>query len=1066
MPKGFVPAVARAARSQTGRYFVVMRAASVAAAKKGARAAGRTYSGEQQRATSDAALRSQDSAIADARSRGGSIVFRYSKTLNAFSAKLSPEAAAALARRSDVARVEPVGIVRRANETSVPFIGAPAVWAKGFTGAGMRVALVDTGIDYTHKDFGGPGTEAAYLANDPDVIEPGSFPTAKVIGGYDFVGGNYDVLDADPSNDTPAPDPDPLDVDGHGTHTGGTCCGNGVPGKIGKGVAFESKLYAIKVWDVGNSTDDVLVAGYDFAVDPNGDGNTTDKADVLSFSGGVDYGTQHSTEALAAQGVVDIGTVFVASAGNSGNQPSGGAAYITGTPATAPGVIAVAASIDQFVAQTLAVNAPPGVTLPDNGLIVHQDWSGELTSDLTDDVFDARAVDPPSSPDGQPSPSDAQLCTPVSGTPFAGQIALVYKGSTGAGDCTGTEKVYNAQLAGAIAVILWNGFGGLPFGLGPGPNVELITIPAFMTSSDDSEALGAADSPAAPASYNTGGLNVTLHADPAVVPGFEDFMTDFTSEGPARVTSALKPDISAPGFDITSAAVGTGDDAAVLSGTSMAAPHVSGVATLIRQQHPTWTPLQIKSVLMNQATQAMHNNDGTAPVSATVMGAGRVRADESSDAVSLATPGSLSFGLQPRAGTISLVRSLTVSNLDSVNHAYSAAGTVRYTDYSGAVASVQVAKGGGAYGSSTSFNLTPGASQLVNVRLTLVPAAITTAEEEYGWYFNHPNIDGNVVITQTRGSTDELHVPWHVAPLAASSNQVSPTSLNVSTGPKTLSLQSQGAAGTDAADLYLRGSGDPKDLAGIYGEADIDVVGARSFTGGSIDGNPSGVPAGTDARAGITWQQFLSNEDFPAEPVEFGVRTFGVHNTTDTLEIDVLVDAGADGKFANQPLRADYLIVKTPGSSGTVCVYDLSQPAPFNECDAVYFADYSNYNANVVGLVVDAADIGLTNASPQLAYQVVACTGVFAGDVPQQVCDTAGGFAPGGTYNARLNATNPSLEISQLTCRGFFGGAPCNGAAPIQVSRGSATPGTTVNILALFPNNLPGSTRQLIPVRV
>ena len=68
----------------------------------------------------------------------------------------------------------------------------------------MTVALVDTGIDYTHADFGGPGTERAYNRNDPNFVEPGSFPTAKVIGGFDFVGSNYDPLRQQPVQRRPA----------------------------------------------------------------------------------------------------------------------------------------------------------------------------------------------------------------------------------------------------------------------------------------------------------------------------------------------------------------------------------------------------------------------------------------------------------------------------------------------------------------------------------------------------------------------------------------------------------------------------------------------------------------------------------------------------------------------------------------------------------------------------------------------------------------------------------------------------------------------------------------------
>ena len=346
------------------------------------------------------------------------------------------------------------------NETSVPFIGATEVWDKFHArGQGMTLALVDTGIDYTHKDFGGSGNPADYANNDPNVVEPGTFPTKKVIGGFDFVGSNYDVLDSDTTNDIPRPDFDPLDRDGHGTHTGGTCCGIGVPGKIGAGVAPKVKILAYKVWDVGNSTDDVLVAAYERAVDPNQDGNTSDHADVLSFSGGVDYGTLNSVEAVAAQRVVDLGTIFVAAAGNAGNQPAGGSAYITGTPANARGVISVAASIDQFDALQLEVNSP-SIPLPNSGVMVRQDWSADLPpGGLTTDLFDGNAVDPVADP-ANPSPADAQFCASLPGGSLTGKTVLVYKGSTGSGDCSGSTKVFNAENAGASAVVLVSLFGG------------------------------------------------------------------------------------------------------------------------------------------------------------------------------------------------------------------------------------------------------------------------------------------------------------------------------------------------------------------------------------------------------------------------------------------------------------------------------------------------------------------------------------------------------------------------------------------------------------------------------
>jgi subtilisin family serine protease len=1052
--KDFVPAVA--ATSPVGRYYVVMETPSVADRVR----AGASFTRDAERAAHASVLASQEGALAQARSLGGRIVFRYGSLINAFSATLSRSAAAQLAARADVASVQPVSIVTLDNSTSVPFIGATRVWNKfGAQGQGMRLALVDTGIDYTHKDFGGSGDPADYDSNDPNVVEPGTFPTKKVIGGFDFVGSNYDVLDDDTSNDIPRPDFDPLDRDGHGTHTGGTCCGIGVPGKVGAGVAPKVKILAYKVWDVGNSTDDVLVAAYERAVDPNQDGDTGDHADVLSFSGGVDYGTLNSVEAVAAQRVVDLGTVFVASAGNSGNQPAGGSAYITGTPANARGVISVAASIDQFVAQTLTVDSPP-TELPDNGIIVRQDWSGDLDADLTGTVIDAREFDEPADP-ASPAPTDRMLCDPLVGTPFDGDIALVFKGATGAGDCDGSTKVFNAQEAGAGAVILWNGFGGFPFGLAPGEHADEVTIPAVMLSGDDSETLGDTVSPDADtSSFNTVDVTVTIHADPAVIPGFADSMTDFTSEGPARVTNDLKPDISAPGSDITSAGVGTGDDAAVLSGTSMAAPHVSGAAVLLRQIHPTWSPAQIKALLMDQAVRNMKNNDLSQPVPATVMGSGRVAVFQSAIARSLVWPGSLSYGLQFAAGARSQVRAFTVKNYDSVAHTYHVSALDRYFDFDPAMTTLRVSLNGSTFAATTSFSLAPGSSKKVWLRVRIDPSVVSPAEQEFGWYYFNPGMDGTVVVKQNGPHKDVLRVAWHVSPLAASADSLSESSLDLTAGPAEMTVDPGTAAGVSHADLYLLGATDP---VASTGEEDIVAIGARSFTGDTIDGDPVGIPTGEDPLAGINWPSFLTNEDEPTEPVEFVVQGAGVRNTTETLEIDVKVDVGADGDFADDDLQADFLIVKPPGGGGNVVVYDLSVPDPFDNPVADYFADYSVYNTNLTGLAVDAEAIGLSDGTSTLSYQVTSCTGRFSGDVPGQFCDTAGDFDDeAGTYVPMIDVIDPALVIDPLVCGGFFGGGACDSGSPIEVSVGSALAGDDPSILAVFPNNAPSRTPTIV----
>ncbi|GEM_PF-2388020 len=1060
-PRGYVPVAAR--QAELGRYFVVMRRPAVAAS--GARGA----AAQRKVAAADSA--SQEAAIREARALGGRVVFRYRVLVNGFSAQLSPRAAATLAERPDVRSVQPVSIVRKLDEagaapshsTSVAFIGAHKVWQRfGARGQGMVVADVDTGIDYTHANFGGSGDPQDYADNNPNFIEPGTFPTTKVIGGYDFVGSNYDVLDDDPTNDVPRPDPDPLDRDGHGSHTAGTCCGLGVPGKIEKGVAPRAKLLAVKVWDVGDSTDDVLVAGYEFAMDPNQDGSTKDRADVITFSGGVDYGTLNSVEARAAQRVVDMGTVFVAAAGNSGNQPAGGSAYITGTPANARGVISVAASIDRFSAQTFSIDNPP-TDLPDNGIMVYQSWSGTFDSDITDQIVDGREFDPPADP-ANPTAADAMFCGSgaPTGNDFGGHIALIFKGSTSDGDCTASEKVARAEADGASAVILWNGFGGFPSALGAGDLLDQVHVPAVMLSTNDSETLADTISPdAANSNFNTVTVTGTLHHTTSVIPGFEDSMTDFTSEGPARLTNDLKPDISAPGFDITSTAVGTGTEGLTESGTSMATPHVAGVATLLREIHPSWSVARIKDALMNQATPRMKNNDLSRPVPATVMGAGRVQALQSARAVSVADPGSLSFGLRDVPRRSSWVQSFRLTNTSDRVHRYSVRPDIRYSDFGPGVAAVAVSAGGRSFGAARRFELAGHSSKRVLVRLTLAPSAIDAALQMYGWYYFNGGIDGQVTIRQSRHGKDELRVPWAVTPLAASDDSLDKSSLDLTGGGSDTLQLVPGGAGVDAADLYQLGATDP---ANSLGEEDVIAIGARSFTGSDVeDGTPDAslVPPGNDPLVGLTWQEFLTDDNSPDDPVEIGVQTAGVHNTTETEEVDVLVDAGADGSFAgaslDPPIDADYLIVKLPApASGEVCVYDLSLADPFDQCAETYFADYSNYDSSLFGLVVNAPDIGLTNADPAFSYQVIACTGTFSGDVPGQICDTAGGFDEGtGTYTAQLDAADPALSLDKIACGGFWSGPACDAGDPVTVENGSAAPGDNPSILALFPNNPP-----------
>jgi subtilisin family serine protease len=1038
LPEGFRPAVVR--MREPHRYLVQMRAPASARSGRDA-----------------AALRaSQADAIRAVEARGGVVLNRFSLLLNGFSAQMTALDAAVIRRFPGVERVQPSVIVTPGLTTSVPFIGAPKVWNQlSARGQGVTVAVIDSGVDYTHADFGGAGTVGAYEANDPTKVEPGSFPTAKVIGGWDFVGDQgYDPQD--PANDTPSPDPDPLDYvangGDHGTHVAGICCGAGVEGSVGRGVAPKAKILAYKIFDVAGTPDDIVIQAMERAADPNGDGDTEDHADVINMSLGADYSFTPIDNA-AVRAATQAGIVVVMSAGNAGNQPNGGPAYVAGAPGNAPAGIGVAASIDQFTASTL--DADPAIDWPDTGSIAPQDWAGSLDADLTGDVVDARAFATIADPDGAPAASDQILCAAApSGSPFAGKIVLVYKGPFADGDCLVDDKVLHAQQAGANGVIIWDGFGGLPTQYSVGTSAASVTIPAVDLSGADSEALAAAISPDAPASYNDETVSVTLHPDPSVIPGFEDRMTDFTSEGPSRVNNLLKPDISAPGFAITSAWAGTGDGNATFDGTSMAAPHVAGAAALLVQLHPEWGPNQVKAALMNHATQKVDNLDGSGPVSAAVIGSGRVQVYPSGNTQVLAEPASLSFQLRGVSGSTTFERSVRVRNLSGSTRRFDVRGATRYSDFSKRFSEVRVSVGRG-FASSRTLVVGPHASATVRVRLTLRPDEVEVFEQEYGWYYFNPNTDGVVSFDELGGRDERFHVPWHVSGLAAATSSVSPSSLDLTGDPAKLKIGS-GGSGVAGTDLYQLGGKSPADTGLDF---DLRAVGARSFTGGSIDEEAEGLPAGSDDLGGIDWTTFLTNADTPAEPIEFGVVTHGVRATTETQEIDVMVDLGADGVVADPTVGADVLIVKLAGPGGNVCVFDL--PSTFEGCDALYFADYSNFNSSVTGLVVDASAIGLTNTVHRLSYATVACDLSFDPDSqPGPDCDAIGTVTASGAYDMVFDATRPALSMSAIACGGFWAGA-CGKAVTIGV--GSAAAGDDPRILAIFPNDAPG--RQMAVVK-
>lgn len=546
----------------------------------------------------------QAPVVAAARRLGATVVSRYTTAANGLLVHATADQVAALRAVPGVAFVEPAPIVRPDLSLSVPHVGAARLAAElGFDGTGTVVAVIDTGVDYTHKLLGGPGTVAAWqAASRPGATEVITdtfegqrlFPTAKVIGGYDFVGPRYNPPHictaaqhaAGQCTNIPEPDDDPLDGGGHGTHVSGIVAGSGVP-KIGAGMAPGAKLVGLKLYGTGGGDEaaDVLVDAIEWCARVNlgieTRGVVPPKVDAVNISLGENWAQGSRLFDAAVAAATDAGVVVVASAGNAGNVP-----FIVGAPSASPKLVSVASSL------------PPTEVLE-----VTFRWDGgesvqpAVESSIGKPLAEAGRMEADLAWFGRGCNGDVPV------QEVNEKAALVARG-----DCVFSEKLLNAQAAGAIAVVMFtnnqpkNGMGG---------GADGITIPAVMI--DNAPGLDLA-------TRLESGQAVRVIIDPSgkrIDTASADGISGFSSRGPSK-NGALKPDITAPGSNIMSAAMGSGDGGVALGGTSMASPHVAGAAALIQHRNHAeglgLGALDVAALLMNYARPVVFDTAGARPM--------------------------------------------------------------------------------------------------------------------------------------------------------------------------------------------------------------------------------------------------------------------------------------------------------------------------------------------------------------------------------------------------------------------------------------------------------------------
>lgn len=920
------------------------------------------------------------------------------RVMNAVFMKVDAAKLSSLAAISGVVKVNPIVNYQYDMWNVVPWIGADKAFntdGTALTGKGVVAAILDTGIDYTHKALGGSGSVDEFNAIDPKVVNPAYFPTAKVIGGYDFVGEVW-------PNGALQPDPNPIDhVYGsgypHGTHVSSTMGGVEVEtpdGHTFRGVAPDVKFYAVKVCSSVSSSCSgmAMMEGLDFAADPNGDGKINDRVDIVNMSIGSSFGQAYEDDTSYATNQLSlVGTLVVCSAGNSGNIP-----YVTGTPGAALGALSTAATFNPAeTAQYMTIVSPFSAKYG----AVWQSWSAELTSPVEAEVVYGGSL------------GNKLGCTAFPDGSLAGKIALVDRGT-----CAISIKISNMAAAGALVGVVGLVAPGDPtsFAFGGGNP----SIPGYNISQADATAIKTAllSGP------------VVARFDPTETKSLAGVIAGYSSRGPSMWLSYLKPDIAAPGNSY-SAVAGTGNNYDFAGGTSFASPTAAGVAALLKQKYPNLRGYEIKSLMMGQTETNITTFSG-APAALARMGAGEVRANQAADAMALVysrkvypLQGVLVTSYQPSLSFLfnavteastTLSQNVVVKNISNEDITFQVAPIFRDAATDAITFTFYAAPN----------SLTPDSTLLVpanSQKPFRVDMTIDgTKLQEWGWNTGALGVYGDVLKkfeydgfiqldgTTAGGEATSLKIPWYLLPRQSNNMSLSADAVTIdpNTGTADVDLTNNGVGQgyTDTYSLLAESPELPKPAMGSN-EAVVDLkyFGVQTYA----------VPAGyCGAEAGFIWSFAINTwtpETVASYPAEFDIYL----DTNNDGTPDYVLYNAENGGFAATGQNIVYALNLATGKASAFFYTDQGSNTGnfvFNICgDQIGMPNQSYFNTPV-GISVYAFDNYFTgNLTDSIE-------GLTAAPMGERYYGMVNDVAPGTTetmtvYDLGATQVNPDLGV-------------------------------------------------------